>query len=899
MVLEKEVPYCTIFLVAGTLACHLLVLIGNLSTAGMLHDFGKSTSGWATVGTSLSSAMKNELEPDMDKVGSFLSDSIVLVAKIESGVDIVLSTSGSTVDTALADFTDFDRSNISNITRHELKQFQKRLMGTVRPYIEKLLDQVNVLIVRFLDAISPALNKTREWLVSFGDKIQAALEEFGTTIDRVQKLFDQVMAKLSPSAGANEDEMLRNTYVLMDTNNDHSVDAGDLRSVAKLYGISAFSGSKADDLFKKYDADGQGGLDEGEYGLLVHDPSIPGLMTVMLRTYARQLSTVAGRVAGARKRGEVARAVVDYVGLVCAKNLTKVGWIAQALSNGSLPMPLTADILQALASDADSPERLSRVDLGGLLAGELLRVNASHTLEALRLMSDPAFWDAEGFDSQEQPVAVERVVRWLVEAPGGVQALRGSLGSEFSDPGAAEEKLPEAAFQLTTERSNDYLATRRSGQAQSDSSLYISSASRHLRDTLLGGLGAAAGSDNPDADAVVRQGVPAQPVTLKFASWLAQNATDVADRHQHECFEYSGESSGALESFANEVNGMVKKVQNFMTLLSKYATETAFEQLMSEARGFSREATKDIELIVEHYVEERIHLVECKLNLTNCSVEEQEKDMPMVLSGAFTFLTTTLRELKSALPVVIDNLKFAKSEVSKVHAGMTSVMTVLKGKAPPMFYKISSLYKTLWVSYFVCFALLTIGVLFYGFWSSGWFGGPQAVVGDEVFEPPRTMAGRLWVCCKSCNACLRGCHDSHLCFWSALILMEVVVLIIFAIAVVICIVGGLQAFMSAGCSQIYVLADRTICTVALKTMQTFLKTFWSSEMDIDQTCLGETLLTCRLIAEQMVSAVKLSMIGSLVASILSLQLLIDSAVKHEQVTFRRMLNAEAKQSKQV
>mmetsp|Transcript_85439 Transcript_85439/g.226922 ORF Transcript_85439/g.226922 Transcript_85439/m.226922 type:complete len:896 (-) Transcript_85439:26-2713(-) len=894
MALEKEVPYCTIFLVAGTIACHLMVLIGNLSTATMLHGFGHSTSGWANVGTSLSTAMHKELEPDMDKVASFLSDTIGKVSQIESGIDIVLSDSGSRLDAALAAKT------FENITKVDLGDYRDKLLAKLKPHVEKLLDRVHEIVVQFIDIISPALNKMREWLHSFGEKIQGALEEFGTTIDRVQKLFDQVMAKLSPTAGSNEDDMLLNTYALINTNNDATVDAADLRSVARLYGISALAGSKADDLFKEYDADGKGGLDKDEYALFVHDPSIPGIMTLMLRTYAKQLSTAAGRVAGAKMRDEIARAVGDYVALVCAKNMTRLSWIAQALSNGSLPISFNADLLTVLALDVDNPGKLTRADAGGSLTSDMMRMNATHVVEALKLMSDPAFWDAEGFDADEQPPAVQQVVRWILAAPNGTDVLRSGLGFEPDDARAAEEKLPEAAFQVTLRRSSDYMAKKGTEKTAASSSLYKSQASQRLRDLLLGGLGAAAAGDNPDADATQRQGVRATHATLEFASWLSNNATDVADGYQHDCWDYSGESSGTLESFANEVNGIVKKVQTFMGLMSKYSTEKGFDQLISEARGFAGDASKDIMLVVDHYATERLHFIECKLNLTNCTSKEKSEDMPVVLSGAFTFLTTTLQELKSVLPVVIDNVKFAKSEVSKVHAGMRSVMQTLQGKAPPMFYQISSLYKTLWVSYFVFFGLLTIGMLFYGFWASGWFGGPSLATAEESFEPPHTVTDKVRVCWRSCNACMRDCHDSHLSFWSVLLLMEAVVLVLFVVAVVICIVGGIQAFMSAGCSQVYVLADRTICTVALKTMQTFLKTFWAdrASADINETCVGESLLTCRLIAEQMVSAVKLSMFGGLVASVLSLQLLVDSAVKHEQVSFRRLLNAEAKEAKE-
>lgn len=897
MAVEREIPYCTLFLVVGTLSCHLMTLVSNLSTATMLHGFGTSTHGWSDVGGSLATAMRTELEGDLDNVSDFLSKTISVSFKLESGIDMILSASGSFVDTALDDFN--STNNVTTVD--DVQHFKTTLVSALHTLVEKLLDTIDILVGNFVDMVSPALETFAKWLISFGEKLQPSLEEFGTTIDRVQKVFDQVMAKLSPSAGGNEETMLQNAYALVDTDNSGNVDAGDLRSVAKLYGISALAGSKADGLFVEYDSDHNGNLDIQEFGLFVHDPSIPGIMTLMIRTYAKQLSTAAGRVAGGKMRDELARAVTDYAGVVCAKNMTKIKWVAQSLTNGSLPAEFTADILKNLALDAESPDKLTRVQIGSELLANMVKLNSSHTIEALQLMSNPVFWDSEGFDPEEQPPAVEHIVRWLLAAPGGAEALRHGLGIPLQDIDAVEEKLPEAAARLAASRSADYRGKMRSRSLSSEQSMYQSRASQHLKEGLLGGVSAVASGDNPDAQASTRSGVPALPVTLQFASWLAANASSTADQYQQDCFDYSGESSSPLGSIANEVSSIIKKVQGPLNLMSKYATASGFEQLIGAARGFTKEAKRDVTLALDNYIDGRLRVVECSLNQTKCSNAEMKKDLPVVLTGAFSFIVVTLQELKSVIPVVVENLKFAKSEVSKVHAGMTSVFDMLRGKAPPLFYQISQLYKTVWIAYFVLFVLLTLGMGYYGFWSSGWFGGPQvSMSAEEMHEPPRTCMDRLRVCCKGCNACLRGCHDSHITFWSLLILMEIVVLLIFVCAMLVCIIGGLEAFMSAGCSQVYVLEDRTVCTVALKTMRSFLSSFWSSKLhsDIEKSCQAENLLTCRLIAEQTSGTLKLSAIGGILASVLSFQLLADSAVKHEQVIFRRLLNAEDKNRKE-
>merc|ERR1719401_2410592 len=119
-----------------------------------------------------------------------------------------------------------------------------------------------------------------------------------------------MMSKLSARAGANEEDMVYNTYSLFDTDNSGVVRVNDIKSTADLYGITALQGDKAKQLFEKYDADSKGGLDPQEYTLFVNDESLPGVMSLVLRTYSKKLAAIGGEVAVARMRDEVASAVV-------------------------------------------------------------------------------------------------------------------------------------------------------------------------------------------------------------------------------------------------------------------------------------------------------------------------------------------------------------------------------------------------------------------------------------------------------------------------------------------------------------------------------------------------------------------------------------------------------------
>jgi len=691
--------------------------------------------------------------------------------------------------------------------------------------------------------------------------------------------------------------MIYNTYTLFDTDGSGTLYPNDLQNVAQLFGISALSGNKAKEVFDTYDTNGQGGIDQEEYALFVHDPSLPGVMSTVLRTYSKTLAEIGGRMSGARMRDEVAIEVAGYLEVVSSKNITRLSWVSQALTNGSLPIQFTADVLRELAVAVDDPNRLSVVDVGAVVFGEMMRLNSEWLVKAVRLLSEPQFWLSEGFPGPEEAGVVSRLVNWTATTPLGPWALKQG-GMDFRDSASNGESLAKAAYRVIQGRQSHYAAGHLVDKASGEATVYSSSASQYMRSQLLGGSGAAASGDNLEADMATRAGVPALPATLQFAHWLANNATLTAQQHLQECFDYSGESSGTLDSLAVQVNGMFSKVQGFMNQMSSYATSQGVERLVNQSLSFLKGAADDIVLVCEEYVDAQLAEINCQLSGVVCNMTAREKDMSLDLTGSFNFITMTLQDLKTVMPAVLKDLKFAKKGVSSVSNSMNSVMVVLGLKAPPFMYQISLLYRRLWVAYFVVFGLMTLGVLFYAFWASGYFGGPQTQTSsageDGGYEAPRGFAERLRSCCTSCTACVRGCHDNHLCFWSLLLLAEVVVLLLFLVSVVICIIGGVQAFLSVGCAQVYILGNESICTTALKVMRTFLSTFWMQSSSVQDTCVQESLLTCQLMTNHMNAVVKLSVFGSLLASVLSFWMVLESALMHERARWSRVVDAQAK-----
>merc|ERR1719313_2198890 len=84
---------------------------------------------------------------------------------------------------------------------------------------------------------------------------------------------------------------------------------------------------------------------------------------------------------------------------------------------------------------------------------------------------------------------------------------------------------------------------------------------------------------------------------------------------------------------------------------------------------------------------------------------------------------------------------------------------------------------------------------------------------------------RLKCCWNSCTTCLRDCSETQCCFWSMLLLGQLFVLIIFIISLVLCLLAGVNMFISSGCAAVYVLGDDDVCTETLLTLQNFITTF--------------------------------------------------------------------------
>mmetsp|Transcript_55318 Transcript_55318/g.118956 ORF Transcript_55318/g.118956 Transcript_55318/m.118956 type:complete len:1010 (+) Transcript_55318:71-3100(+) len=997
---QREVPWCTVFLVTAAMTCHTCVLVGNFKTAGVMHDLGSSTFGWSKVGLGLARSFEKELDFLMTEVSEQLLDALNHSTAVRQALDVFVSLVGNETDQAVQTHSGATLLQIQggNISESLTKGLGPLVLGAIEELLDDQMANLNKLLDMLLVKIKPALTQVGQWILKFGDKILAGIESFSNTLDKVQKMYDEVMAELSGNGGG-EDDMLHETFGLFDVSHTGSVTVQDLQDVGTLYSINALSGEKPAELVSKYDANGDSQLNRAELKLLVNDESIPNSMATVLRTYSRKLSEVAGNVAAARMRDEVSLTVVSYFQLVCAKNMTKVGWVSDALGNGSLPIEFTSAVMAQLCLTEGDPNALTTADVGAIVIGKMYELHAEHTLEAVDLMADTKYWSTNGFNPLDQPRCMKRVTEWVTEAKANMTSA-GLLQAEGAMSSEVLAAMPAMAERLAEESLRVHLLDRQACRAKEVKRLFASETQVSLLRHLTGRSEPTGVGMSSSTERALNAGQPAKPETIVFAQYLSANATATAQRLQDMSFDYSKQSSSALDGFATQIQGMAKKVQNFIQMMMKWATPAGIQKLEDMVHKFATDALEDVKNAVLHVIEGLVNtsmpmiadavmegtekvgeqigetigqLVGNTLSdalseplgdimgdiLNNTELGKQWGDQlgPMVTDivvekageplgdlvtdvldsaiekalGAATTavasatgqttpslleadesyydstmvgfevppawdnVVSTLTSLDNLLPAAAETLKFARKEVSKAASNMDSIFDVFSVKGPQIFDLVAKLWKILWVLYFFFITPLTCMILFYGLWSGGFFGGPQPIITDDDAEPPKTCMERLRCCCSACCVCCSRYHDTQFCFWSAIILAQVLVLVVFIISIVLSIVAGIKVFITAGCSQVYVLADPQVCTSAMGTLREFLGTFFVKDAveELSGVCPSNNLLTCALISKNMKQSVILTTVFSFLAAIFSLQMLIESAVLHEQARYRRMYNTKA------
>lgn len=619
--MEKEIPFCTVCLVFCALTAHTLVLTGNIMVSNAFHEIGDAAYGWAGVGHGVGNSLKTELRDKLGNISSNIDDTITTLESLESSLNNISGFVGPIIDkledkmsSTLGAGVDFsivpEDQKAALIEQHDM--IPDLVITTAVSAVFLLIDDAAKNLV---DKMKPAFLLVGNLMDIFSIPMLNSMETFGVTMDFAQKMFDQIggsTGKLSGKAtvpGSGE-AMEHETFTLFDVSNTGAITTQDLKDVARLYSIDALKGQKADTMLRTYDADFSKTLDREEFHRFVQDSTIPKSMAIVLSAYAQKLSEFIGAASQSKVRSQVADALVDYLQLVSAKNMTKVGWVSEALTNKSVSDEFSIDVLWALGKATEDPDAFTSADVGRIIVGEMAKLNLKATAGFVYALGNVSDWEATGKPFKDAEHVCEVVTGWLVDnlktdesvdptevqqVMDGIHAVQAKIDAAKSGTGSVSflellsAKLRmerrgalvevQASGRVSLEAIDSLPAILRQARGRAVRELRLQQAqayarswsSRHGRLIFQRLLRAAPKQADPDIVAMQSNQVPAAPETLEFIQFLVNNASDVVDRFSNLTFNYTGVSSVGTDTGAGKWQGMMKQITSFITILKPWA----------------------------------------------------------------------------------------------------------------------------------------------------------------------------------------------------------------------------------------------------------------------------------------------------------------------------------------
>lgn len=922
---SKRTPYLSFLLIAGAVICQSLVLAGNMHTVHSLHKLAHSSGGWATTGLNLADSF-GEFSMRLFAMSKTMALAIDDILIIEQALDkLILNISGTmgrrdsgprmdAVKGASPDTDSFIQVHLSvssdSLGPHD-EAFEKSRFAHLSPAAFALLKgpclevardtgpliaELKPKLRRLERKLGPPLRRIQRWLTELSNRVQSYIGHFGIALGRVQEIFDVVTESFARELTSDE-EMIEQTYNLFDTSNTGLVSIWDLGNVSQMFGINFLQGDRAAALFEQYDSNGDDMLDKEEFGRMMLDPSTPAMMATVLRAYADRLAQVAGPLKRAETRTEVARAVTSYLQTVAAKNMTKVGWMAQALTNGSLPLNFTVSVLNHLALAAEDPNRIATVDAGAVIVRRMVDFSPATVRHALEFMVSPESWVSEGLDLELQASVVERVARWAAAAgiSSGAAVCSTLIGTahveverEASFSGRLKqieeemEALPKLYRWRAERGSRSYAAARRAANTRTTDALLGSQRSRQLLEELLGTMLPASTQTSPEATRAVQKGKVAAPEVLQFAKWLAKNASRTAAMLTTRCFDYSARMSHHVQGLSSKMQGVSDKVFMALQLFSRYTSPEAVDDMASVFNSFEERASKEVFELCQRLVQE----------------DPLSQRLRLPPNSTWAKIFRIMKEVKTLLPDVIESMEAAQMQTSSFSSSLSSVFEVMTDKLPFSFHLSASFWKGFWVTYFILFLIVDLLMLFWISWASGCLSQKTAESAEgegkevEEYEPPRTMKERFQVCMTSCNACMESRFvDKTMLFWSLLLLIELCIFVSFIFTLLLCMLAVLKIFIYSGCNQLYMLGDHQVCAEVMSNIKFWLTSFLNKDFLTPLTvCDERLLLTCKLVSEDLLKSSVLTVVGGILGSFLNFQVIVESAILHERLRWRRAMD---------
>jgi uncharacterized protein YoxC len=223
--------------------------MGNLATGHTFVEIGKATAGWSDVGLGVSESAIHEMEHLMDVTSKKLTDGLEKIIAVDTMLGFILGSAGNTTQQAIhllesgdeqaiqefiqnpVAFIETTVNDVPGVPMVEIKVpdqskllsserlSKERLAALKKPMKEAIEAKVKAIVKKMTDTVEefwkmmkPSLLQIGKWLHSMGKKMQGFIEQFSQTLDKAQKIFDQVMAKLAKPDPIKQ-KMVFNTFI--------------------------------------------------------------------------------------------------------------------------------------------------------------------------------------------------------------------------------------------------------------------------------------------------------------------------------------------------------------------------------------------------------------------------------------------------------------------------------------------------------------------------------------------------------------------------------------------------------------------------------------------------------------------------------------------------------------
>jgi hypothetical protein len=331
-----------------------------------------------------------------------------------------------------------------------------------------------------------------------------------------------------------------------------------------------------------------------------------------------------------------------------------------------------------------------------------------------------------------------------------------------------------------------------------------------------------------------------------------------------------------MNSWVGKIGRMEDMVYAFVQGTLALATPSGVQHMEDTIQEFLDDALEEV-LSVVHAVEN---------NNAEC----------VQLGGAWSKLKRILDGLKPVLPVAIDGLRTTRRGVDVVATVLDNTFTMLAEQHDP-FYIYADFVYDMAHYYHLVTVLLTTAMLLMNLWAAGVVKWPTRYCfkperDEDAYVAPQTFSERLAVCKTCCLSCLtKDPVHVPLVFWSLLILLDIIVLATFWVVIAYDAVLGFSFFVHVGCKQIYPIEDIKVCHDVMSWYGQFMgliapQAFYQEE----NVCAESTLVTCRIFKDQVESQMFYIVVCGFFASFFSYQLLVDSAMLHEQARWNMALS---------